>query len=293
MNGFGRLLAADLSGSWRMLQKRAKLIFGGVLLTVMMVMALVGPLLWEPDPHEQVLRDRLRPPQWTLGSPHPLGTDHIGRDVLARLLWGARVSLLVGMCALAAAVLVGTVLGMTAGYYGGWLDFAVMKLVEFFMSLPAMLVAIAVMAVIGQGLWNLIAILAMTGWVGFCRQIRGEFLSLKGKEYVQSARAVGASDLRIMSRHLFVNTVPSLVVMGTFTLATMILAEASLSFLGVGVPPGTPTWGLMLNEGRDFLTRAPWLSLLPGAMIFMTVLAVNLLGDALRDHIDPRLRSAA
>lgn len=272
------------------LSRSGKLVLGGLLLAAVIGLALFGPVLWKADPHAQDLLARFQAPTWSLGSDHPLGTDHLGRDVLARAISGARVSLLVGLGAAGIAAFIGIVVGVAGGYYGRWIDFTAMKVVEFFMALPYLLVAIAIMAVIGQGVWNLVLILGLTRWVGFSRQVRGEVLILKNREFVQAATAIGAGDGRIMVRHLLVNVLPSVLVVGTFTLASLILAEASLSFLGVGVPPSTPTWGMMLSEGRAYMSRAWWLSVIPGACIFATVLAVNLLGDGLRDHLDPNLK---
>lgn len=274
---------------WTFAGENWKIAIGGLITTVVLLGALVGPIVWDVDPFLQRLELRLTAPTFKF-TEAPLGTDHLGRDVLARLLWGARVSLSVGGMSLAVAGGLGSFLGLISGYYRGYLDFGITKIVEFFMSLPSMLVAISVMAVIGQGMWNLVLLLGFTRWIGFTRQVRGEVLTLREMEYVAAARTLGASDSWILRRHIFANTVPSLMVVTTFTLATLIIAESSLSFLGVGVPPTVPTWGVMLSESRTFITRAWWMSVFPGAAIFLTVLGVNLLGDGLRDYLDPRLQ---
>lgn len=272
----------------RFVGRNVKLVAGAVIIVVLLGMALAGPFVWPVDPAKQVLVERLLPPDWT--GEHPLGTDHLGRDALARVIHGAKISLAVGALATGIALVLGVVLGLVAGYYGGWLDFLIMKVVEFFMALPGILVAIAIMAIFGAGFWNLVFILGLTRWVGFCRQVRGEVLTLKGQEFVSGARTIGASDIHIMIRHLLVNLIPSTTIVATYTLATIVLTEASLSFLGVGIPVEIPTWGVMLNEGRSFVLRAWWLSVFPGGAIFCLVLGVNLFGDGLRDYLDPRLR---
>lgn len=276
----------------RLLSKRPKVTIGTVIVLAMIMFALIGPQLIKFQPFKQDLGARLTPPMFSGGgiAKYPLGSDQLGRDILSRLMTGARISLMVGGLAVTFNLIIGGFLGVVAGFYRGKLDLVIMKLVDFFMSLPWLVIAIAVMAFLGQSLRNLILILATTRWVPYCRQIRGEILSLKQREYVLAARALGASDVRLMVYHLLVNTVSSITVIATFNMATMILSEASLSFLGVGVPPSTPTWGLMLSESRNYLVQAWWLAVLPGLFIFITVLGINLLGDGLRDWVDPRMK---
>jgi peptide/nickel transport system permease protein len=221
----------------------------------------------------------------------PLGTDTLGRDILSRVIYGARISLAVGFTAVAIAGMLGITIGLTSGYYRGRVDDVTMRLAEIQLAVPFILFAIAILAVLGPGLKNLILVLGITGWVTYARVVRGQVLSFREKEFVEAARCVGAGDLRIMFRHILPNTFASVIVIGSFAVAATILAEAALSFLGLGVPPSTPTWGGMVADGREqILTNRWWMYLFPGVAIMLTVLAINAVGDWLRDYLDPRLR---
>lgn len=254
-------------------------------------LALLAPALAPDDPVRNDLLERLTPPAWLEGGSwrHPLGTDTLGRDVVSRLLYGARVSLIVGFSAVVVAGAFGVVLGLVAGYYGGRLDDVLMRLGDVQLAFPALVLAIAVLAVLGAGLVNVVLVLGVTGWVTYARIARAETLSLRHREFVESARALGARDGAILWRHVLPNVLPPLVVVATFSVARTIIAEASLSFLGLGIPPPAPSWGAMLDEGRNYLTTGWWLALFPGLAILGVVLGINVVGDWLRDTLDPRL----
>lgn len=272
---------------WR---RYAKVGVGGVILMVLLVCGLGAPLLAPYDPQAQKLENRLVPPSFELGeSQHFFGTDNLGRDLLSRVIYGSRISLLVGAATVFLAGILGCMLGAIAGYFGNLIDETINKTTEIFLAFPFLLLAIAIMAFLGQGLLNLIVALVLSRWVQYCRVVRGEVLSLKQRDFVQAARALGAKDHYIILRHVIPNTLPSVMVIATFAMAIVIITEASLSFLGLGVPPSIPTWGSMLSEGRSYMYRAPWLTIFPGIAIFITVLGINLLGDGLRDIIDPKL----
>jgi peptide/nickel transport system permease protein len=255
------------------------------------VAAVLAPALAPDDPVRNDLLTRLTPPAWLEGGSwrHPLGTDTLGRDVVSRLLYGARVSLVVGFSAVVLAGVLGVVLGLAAGYYGGRLDDVLMRLGDVQLAFPALVLAIAVLAVLGAGLLNVVLVLGVTGWVTYARIARAETLSLRHREFVESARALGARDATILWRHVLPNVLPPLVVVATFSVARTIIAEASLSFLGLGIPPPAPSWGAMLDEGRNYLTTGWWLALFPGLAILGVVLGINVVGDWLRDVLDPRL----
>ena len=255
------------------------------------VLAVVAPALAPSDPVRNDLLERLVPPMWMEGGSgrHPLGTDTLGRDVVSRLLYGARGSLVVGFSAVVLAGTLGLVLGLVAGYYGGRLDDVVMRLGDVQLAFPALVLAIAVLAVVGSGLVNIVLVLGVTGWVTYARIARGETLSLRHREFVEGARALGAGDAAILWRHVLPNLLPSITVIATFSVARTIIAEASLSFLGLGLPPPAPSWGAMLDEGRNYLTTGWWLALFPGLAILAVVLGINVVGDWLRDALDPRV----
>ncbi|MBI2998406.1 MAG: ABC transporter permease [Deltaproteobacteria bacterium] len=272
---------------WR---RYVKVLVGGSILVVLVVCGLAAPLLAPFDPQEQSLRDRLQPPSITgPASRYLLGTDNLGRDLLSRIIYGSRISLLVGAATVVLAGIVGCLLGAIAGYFGELTDEVINKTTEIFLAFPFLLLAIAVMAFLGQGVENLILALVLSRWVQYCRVVRGEVLSLREREFVLAARALGGKDIYIILRHVLPNTLPSVMVIATFGMAIVIIAEASLSFLGLGVSPSVPTWGSMLSDGRTYMYRAPWLTIFPGTAIFITVLGINLLGDGLRDIMDPKL----
>jgi peptide/nickel transport system permease protein len=273
---------------WR---RYVKVSIGGVILSVLVVCGVAAPLLAPYDPQELRLEEKLRPPDWNVwnSGSYFLGTDNLGRDLLSRIIYGSRVSLLVGATTVIFAGLIGCFLGAVAGYYGEMIDEIINKTTEIFLAFPFLLLAISVMAFLGQGLYNLILALVLSRWVQYCRIVRGEVLSLKERDFIQAVRALGGRDFYIIIRHVMPNTLPSVMVIATFAMAIVIITEASLSFLGLGIPPSIPTWGSMLSEGRSYMYRAPWLTIWPGMAIFITVLGINLLGDGLRDILDPKL----
>ena len=259
---------------------------------VLIICGVAAPLLAPRDPQAQTLEDRLRPPRWSEnGSPaYFLGTDNLGRDMLSRIIYGSRISLMVGAATVIFAGFVGCTLGGVAGYFGHTTDEIVSKISEIFLAFPFLLIAIAIMAFLGQGVGNLILALMLSRWVQYCRVVRGEVLSLRERDFVTAAKALGGQDWYVLLRHVIPNTLASVTVIATFGMAIVIITEASLSFLGLGVPVHIPTWGSMLSEGRSYINRAPWLTIFPGMAIFITVFGINLLGDGLRDIFDPKLR---
>jgi peptide/nickel transport system permease protein len=293
-------LKADVAGEPRSRRSRKvraairacstpKLMAGGVIVLILITVGLSAPLIAPYDPNAQNLARTLRPPDWLFGS-NMLGTDAVGRDILSRLFYGARVSLVIAVLVVIISGLVGVVLGAISGYFAGTTDFLIQKLVEVVWAFPPLLLAIAIMAFLGQGLENLILALVSQRWIAYCRVSRGQALSLRAREFVDAARLLGANHMRIITRHIMPNLFPSAVVIGTFSMASAIIAEAALSFLGLGVPPEIPTWGSMLSDGRTYISTSWWLALFPGLCIFFTVLGINLLGDGLRDILDPRLK---
>jgi len=272
-----------------------KVLMGGWILMLLVVSGLAAPLLAPFDPQEQRLESRLQPPPWMGGTSRSswLGTDNLGRDILSRIIYGSRISLLVGATTVILAGFMGCFLGAIAGYFGRGTDEVVSKVTEIFLAFPFLLLAIALMAFLGQGVINIILALMMSRWVQYCRVVRGEVLSLKERDFVTAAKALGGKDFYILLKHVVPNTFASVTVIATFAMAIVIISEASLSFLGLGVPASIPTWGSMLSEGRSYMNRAPWLTIFPGLAIFITVFGINLLGDGLRDILDPKLRRQA
>jgi peptide/nickel transport system permease protein len=262
---------------------------GALILLLAVFMALAAPWLAPHDPAAVSLAERLRPP---LTAAHPFGTDALGQDLLSRVIFGARVSLLVGFSAVAISSLIGITLGLLSGFYGGWIDAVVMRIAEVQLAFPTIILYVAVMAVLGPGLEKLIAVIGVVGWVQYARVERAMALSLRELEFVHAARTLGASNRWIMLRHILPNTLGPLTVVASFGLASTIIIEASLSFLGLGVPPSVASWGSMLADGRDYLRAAWWVATFPGLALTLCVLAVNLLGDWLRDEFDPLLKGA-
>ncbi len=268
----------------------------GIALATLVVLAVVAAGLSAPalapfDPVEQNVIERLAPPVFMLGgtSEHVLGTDHLGRDVFSRLIYGARVALVVGVTTVSVSGLVGLAVGLVAGYFGGWADTAFMRLLDIQLSMPFMLLALTIIGILGPSLKNIVIVLALTGWVVYARVVRAEILSLRTREFVAACRALGGSDARIIVKHLLPNVRSSVMVVSTVEVARMMLLESALSFLGLGVRPPTPSWGAMLADGRIYLATAWWLATFPGLAISVTVLAVNMVGDRLRDYLDPEL----
>lgn len=268
---------------------KPKIVIGGLIVLALIVIGGLAPWIAPYDPNAQNLSAALKAPQWLVG-PHVLGTDAVGRDILSRLFYGARVSLLIALMVVLISGVVGIGLGAVSGYFGGGTDFFIQKLVEVVWAFPPLLLAIAIMAFLGQGLANLILALVIQRWISYCRVARGQALSLRSREFVDAARSLGAGHTRIIVFHVVPNLFQSAIVIGTFAMASAIISEAALSFLGLGVPPEIPTWGSMLADGRTYISTSWWMALFPGLCIFMTVLGINLLGDGLRDILDPRLK---
>jgi peptide/nickel transport system permease protein len=264
-----------------------------VILLVLALVALLADVIAPHDPEIGTLSQRFRPPAWQVGgsATHLLGTDHIGRDVLSRLIFGARISMIVGFTAVIVAGVLGTVLGILAGYLGGWVDQLIMRITDTWLALPALTFAIFLAALVGPSERNIIVILGAAYWTRYARVIRGEVLSLRERDFVRLAVVAGCSKWTIMRRHMLPNVLNSAVVLATLMLGVVIITEASLSFLGVGVPPPKPAWGLMLADGKKGLMAGYWwLTVLPGCCIMLLVLSANLLGDWLRVKLDPQLR---
>jgi len=263
---------------------------GVVLVVVFVICALFAPWLAPQDPAAIDLPERLDTPSHA----HWLGTDELGRDILSRVIYGARVSMLVGGCVVLTSLTVGLIAGSVAGYYGGGIDrFMNVIVMNAFMSFPGILLAIAFVAFRGPGLFNVVVALSLGGWVGYARLVRGQVLAAREREFVEAARALGASDARIIVRHILPNIIQPVIVQAAIGMAGAILAEATMSFLGLGVPPPTASWGAMLNDGRGHLFDAPHLVLFPALAVMLAVLAFNFIGDALRDFLDPRSRIEA
>ena len=282
-----RKSAATLRG--RFLRSRRVVVAGSFLMLVVLV-AVLAPVLSPASPIAIDLDHRLRPPFDPLGSKFLLGGDVLGRDILSRVIWGARISLLVGVTAVFVAGTIGVTLGLLAGFYGGRTDDIIMRAADIQLAIPTLLLAIALIGVLGPSLRNLILVLGMSGWVVYARIIRGVVLSLREAQFVEAARCIGANNLRIMVTHILRNVWTPAIVIATQQVGGMIIAESALSFLGMGVPPPTATWGGMIAEGRNYLSTAPHATTLPGLVLVATVLAVNFFGDGLRDVLDPRLR---
>ena len=275
------------------LARRSPLATLGVLIVgLVVVAALMAPILATTDPIEQDLTVALKPPFWMADGSleHPLGTDHLGRDVYSRLVYGAKISLTISVLAALLGAAVGVAAGLVAGYVGGHVGAIIMRIVDLNLAFPLILLALAVVALLGANLRNLVIVMTITTWMIYARVVRGLTLTLREQEFVQAVRALGARDARIIARHVLPNVLAPVMVIWTLEVARVILMESALSFLGLGVPPPTPTWGRMLAEGRDYLTMAGWISIFPGLAIMVTVLGINFLGDGLRDLLDPRLR---
>jgi peptide/nickel transport system permease protein len=261
-------------------------IAGLVLITIFALGAVFAPLLAPADPLKQVLSARLKPPS----AEHWLGTDQLGRDILSRMIYGARISLLIGLVVVVLAGGLGTFVGLVAGYSGGWLDEVLMRLTDVFFAFPALILAMAISGALGPSLTNAMIAIAAVSWPVYTRLVRAQVLSLRNREYVEAARSLGASTPRIIWQHILPNSLAPLMVQASFDMGGAILAAAGLSFIGFGTQPPTPEWGVMISEGRNYISTHPWLPLFPGLAILFTVAAFNLIGDGLRDAFDPRLR---
>ena len=257
---------------------------GLTVVTLLFAVSLLAPIIAPYDPNAIDLKNILMPP----GSSHLLGTDQLGRDILSRMIWGARISLKVGFVAVGIATLIGTILGTVSGYYGGIIDMLIMRAVDLMLCFPSFFLILTVIAVLEPSIWNIMAVIGFTSWMGVARLIRAEILTIREREFIQAARSQGASNMRIITRHIIPNAMTPVLVSATLGVAGAILTESALSFLGIGVQPPTPSWGNMLTAGKDNLEYAWWLSLFPGMAILITVLGYNLLGEGIRDALDPR-----
>lgn len=272
--------------------KRYPLLSLAVLVLLLVIPALFAPQIAPYSPIKGSLSKRLQPPMWSQGGSmaHPLGTDKMGRDILSRIIYGSRISLVVSMLAILVAGSVGTLLGLLAGYFGGKLDTVIMRLVDMSLAVPTILLALVLVAIVGPSFGTVITVIAVILWARYARQVRGEVLSVKSQDFIARARVAGASHLRIIARYIFPNVINSLIVLATLQVGAVILLESTLSFLGVGIPRPTPAWGIMVADGRELIVMAWWVSMFPGMAIMLTVLSLNLLGDWLRDHLDPKLK---
>lgn len=270
----------------RVFFSRRVVIFGFVIIVVLILAAIFAPLIAPYNPYAQDLRSALQSPSIH----HLLGTDSIGRDVLSRLIYGTRTSLMVGIVAVGVAAFIGVTLGLVSGYFGGWPDNIIMRFIDSLMSIPGLVLALVFAAILGGGLRNIMIAVGISMMPGYCRLMRGQVLSVKNADFILAAHSLGGNDIRIMLRHIFPNCLPPLIVLVTLQLGMAILTEAGLSFIGIGIPPPGAAWGSMVNEGYSFLLRNPILSFAPGLSIMLVVLAFNLVGDGLRDALDPRLR---
>ncbi len=266
-------------------RNRPLAITGAVIVVLLLLTSLAAPLLSPYPPDQQDLNLRLKPPSWQ----HVLGTDEYGRDVLSRMLFGGRVSLSVGFVAVGISLVIGIVLGAMAGYFGGWVDQVIMRGVDIVLCIPTLFLILMLIVFVGPSLFNIMVIIGLTSWTELARLVRAEFLSLKERDYSQAAKAMGLKSSTIIFKHILPNALAPVFVSATFGIAGAILLESGLSFLGLGVQPPMASWGNMLTAGKDYITQAWWLTLMPGLAIFITVLGYNLMGDGLRDILDPRL----
>jgi peptide/nickel transport system permease protein len=271
---------------WGRLKRNRMAMTGLGLVLGLFVVSIFAPWLAPYDPNHIDLKQVLMAPSQA----HLLGTDTLGRDVLSRIIYGSRVSLKVGFVAVGLATLIGLLVGALAGYYGGWVDSALMRLVDLMLCFPAFFLILAVIAVLEPSIWNIMAVIGLTSWMGVARLVRAEFLSLREREFVTAARALGAGDVRLILRHMLPNALAPVMVSATLGVAGAILTESALSFLGLGVQPPTPSWGNILTAGKDNIEIAWWLSVFPGLAILVTVMSYNLLGEGIREAIDPRLK---
>jgi peptide/nickel transport system permease protein len=273
---------------WNRFKQNGLAIGGGIIVTALFVVAVFAPFISPYNPDDIDRKHILESPERL----HPLGTDDLGRDVLSRMIWGSRISLSVGFVAIGIATVIGMILGALSGYYGGWTDRIIMRFIDIMLSIPTFFLILAVIAFIGPSIWNIMVVIGLTSWMGVARLVRAEFLTLKEREFVLAARAVGAGDFRIIFRHIMINSMAPVLVSAVLGVAGAVLVESALSFLGIGVQPPTPSWGNILSLGKDDIEIAWWLSVFPGLAILITVLGYNLLGEGIRDSIDPRLRDS-
>jgi len=292
VKGAGPTPRADWLVFARRLARRRTALFGVCVVLAVLLLALGAPFVASWDPVAQDIGHRLQPPGWVdaSGHLHLLGTDHLGRDLLARVIYGAQPALLVGFAAVAISGLLGMIVGLVSGYFGGRVDDVFMRLADIQLAFPFILLAIAVIGVLGPSLPVIIVVIGVSSWVVYARVVRSEVLSIREREFIQAAHALGLRDVRILLRHVLPNALTPWLVVATLDMARVIVIESALSFLGLGVQPPTPTWGGMLADGRVYISTAWWLATFPGFAILVTVLGINLFGDGLRDTLDPRLK---
>lgn len=272
--------------AWQRFRRHRLAMIGLVMLLTLTILAVLAPVIAPYGMDEQDLFKIAEPPS----SDNLLGTDELGRDVLSRLIYGGRVSLLVGLGAAMITTVVGVIIGTTAGFFGGWVDSVLMRFIDLVLAFPAIFMLLILFSVVPASVWNVILFLGLFSWMWLARVVRGELLSLKEREFVEAARAIGASNVRLVAQHLLPNVVAAIIVSATLAMAFNMIAEATLSFLGFGVPPSVPTWGNMLTGASSFYLRAPLLAVMPGVVLVMAILAINFIGDGLRDAFDPQSR---
>lgn len=265
------------------MRRNASIRFGAAIIAMMVILAAAAPIFSPQDPYSMALSEGLAPP----GRSHPFGQDKLGRDIASRVIYGARISLMVGFAAVLVSVFIGLIVGSIAGYRGGYWDEGIMRVTDVFLAFPGILLAIALMSVLEPRVGNVVISLSAFGWVGYARLVRGQVLSLRERDFVSAAHALGATPTRVITRHILVNIISPVIVEASFGMAGAIVAEAGLSFLGLGIQPPEPSWGSMLADGRNFLLVAPHLTLFPGIALALTVMSLNILGDGLRDWLDP------
>lgn len=270
---------------WQRFRQNRLAYIGGIIVFLLFIVSVLAPLISPYSPNDIDRRQILEAPSMR----HFMGTDDLGRDVFSRMLWGARISLAVGFVAVGIATLIGMALGALSGFYGGWTDRTIMRFIDIMLSIPTFFLILAVIAFVGPSIWNIMIVIGLTSWMGVARLVRAEFLSIKQREYVLAAKALGANDFRIIFRHIMINSMAPVLVSAVLGVAGAVLVESALSFLGIGVQPPTPSWGNILTLGKDNIEIAWWLSVFPGLAILITVLGYNLLGEGIRDSIDPRL----
>jgi len=270
---------------WKRFSKNKLAVAGGIIVGLLFFVAVSAPLISPYDPDDIDRKHILVSPDIH----HPFGTDDLGRDVLSRMIWGAGISLKVGFVAVGIATVIGLFFGALSGYYGGWTERVIMRFIDIMLTIPTFFLILAVIAFIEPSIWNIMIVIGLTSWMGVARLVRAEFLSIKEREYVLAAKAIGASDFRIIFRHIMINSMAPVLVSAVLGVAGAVLVESALSFLGIGVQPPTPSWGNILTLGKDNIEIAWWLSVFPGLAILITVLGYNLLGEGIRDSIDPRL----
>ena len=271
---------------WETFYKNKLMLAGGGIILLLLIVSLLAPWLAPYDSGQIDLTNVLTSPSMK----HLCGTDQLGRDVLSRMIWGARISLMVGFVATGIAIIIGAILGAVSGYYGGWVDSVIMRFVDIMLCFPTFFLILAVIAFLEPSIWNIMIVIGLTSWMGVTRLVRADFITLRERDFVKAARAIGASDMRIIFLHILPNSMASILVAATLGIAGAILTESALSFLGIGVQPPTPSWGNILTAGKDNIDIAWWLSFYPGLAILITVVGYNLLGEGIRDLLDPRLK---